>query len=113
MVYTALHYQILKVIDETYLFPLNHAFIGYLAIPTIGLTGHIYGHYARILDTELMTNYARLQESFNLYVTTNGTSNIRISCTPPPPPQMSTQYKMFWGTSYIIHTQSIQPFWWN
>ena len=50
---TALCHQLLQVFGDTYLSPLNHAFRGYCSVPTTGLAGHLYGHYAIILATDL------------------------------------------------------------
>ena len=48
---------------DVYLYPLKKAFTGYSALPTIGLTDHLYESYARISTTELSANNARLREA--------------------------------------------------
>ena len=62
---TELLHKLLKVFKDTQLSPLSHTFTGYLATHTIKIIGHLYSHYARILETDLAENDACLRETHN------------------------------------------------
>ena len=51
--------------EDTYLFPLKHAFTGYSGMKMLLLLIHLYGQYARILDTDLAKNGTKLREALN------------------------------------------------
>ena len=56
---------LLKVFKDTYFYPLNNVLLVYSCIHTIGLIGHLFGHYTRISAMYLAANDARFWELFN------------------------------------------------
>ena len=68
--------QLLKVLENTYLYPPQSA------IPALHLIGHFYGHYARISATDIAANNVKLREPYNpneplesLYMRINACNN--------------------------------------
>ena len=64
--YAAIRNHPLVAFEETYFLPLNHAFTGYAYIPTLHISGHLYGNYAQISTKEVVLNDTKLQYPCNL-----------------------------------------------
>ena len=62
---SVLHRKLLTALEDNYLSLPKHTFTGYYGMATLLLIIYLYGHYARILSTELVENSTKMQEPFN------------------------------------------------